>query len=106
MVFRVRVTTPAEGDIRRAGRWYSDHAKEIGRQWTRGVRQAIASLAENPDRYGLAHESDQIDFELRELLYGIGRKKIHRILFRILGDTVEVLAVRHAAQRDIAPDEM
>ena len=108
MKYRVGVTDPAERDIDRASDWYAAQVADIGQRWASGVSCAITSLSENPERCGLAHESDDLDFDLHdhELLYGVGRKKTHRILFRILNDTVEVLAVRHAAQGDIALDEI
>ena len=84
MHFQVYVTRRAERELNFATDWYAEYAVDLGKRWTDGVRRAIASLANNPDRCGLAHESDQFGFETRELLYGLGRKKTHRILFRIL----------------------
>ena len=54
----------------------------------------------------LAHETNDIDFEIREHLYGVGRKKTHHILYRIVENTVEVLAVRHVAQQDFDTDDL
>ena len=106
MTLRIRVTQPAENDIRGIAQWYSDHAKGLGRKWKRGIRKSIASLDKNPERCGLARETDDLDFDLRELLYGAGRKKTHRILFRVIEKTVEVLAVRHVAQQDFSSDDI
>jgi hypothetical protein len=66
----------------------------------------LDSLEENPQRYGFAHESDLFPFEIREVLYGSGRKRTHRALFRISGNRVEVLVIRHVSQRDVEPEDL
>jgi plasmid stabilization system protein ParE len=104
MTRHVRITKPAEADIRSAAKWYAEQAVGLGRRWRAGVQRAISSLGKNPLRGGIAHETDSLNFELREILYGAGRRKTHRILYRIMPDAVEILAVRHVAQQDFAPD--
>ncbi|MCH8828422.1 MAG: type II toxin-antitoxin system RelE/ParE family toxin [Planctomycetes bacterium] len=106
MPLHIRITQPARRDIRIVARWYAEHAVKLGQRWSAGVSSAIESLRNNPDRCALAHETDQFEFEVRELLYGSGRKKTHRILFRIVEDTVEVLAVRHVAQEEFRSDDI
>jgi plasmid stabilization system protein ParE len=108
MTKRVRITRPAEADIRGTAGWYAGQPDVVGlgRRWKAGVRRAIASLGKNPLRGGIAHESDYFDFELREILYGLGRKKTHRILYRITPEAVEIIAVRHVAQQDFTPDDL
>lgn len=100
MTLRVRVTQQADREINHIADWYAIHDAEIGGKWLAGVYEAITSLAEDPQRFALAHEADDVVFEIRELLYGVGRRKTHRILFRIKENIVEILAVRHAAQDD------
>lgn len=106
MGLTIRVSRRADREIDHAANWYAKHAVQLGQRWVKGIRKAIDSLAENPDRCGLAHESDDFEFELRELYFGVGRKKTHRILFRITEDIVEILAVRHFAQQDVTPDDL
>ena len=45
-------------------------------------------------------ENDFLDQEIRQIIYGKGRN-IYRILFTILDDTVQIVFVRHAAQKPI-----
>jgi hypothetical protein len=40
------------------------------------------------------------------MLYGSGRKKTHRALFRVQDERVEVMLIRHAAQRDVDPADI
>jgi hypothetical protein len=75
-------------------------------QWLHAIHREIASLAVHPERCGLARESPQFAFDVRESLFGMGRRATHRILFRIVGNVVEVLLVRHVAQEQIRPGDV
>jgi plasmid stabilization system protein ParE len=63
----------------------------------------IATLANFPERCGLAPESEHFDEEIRQLPYG-KRPNVYRILFVIRGDTVHVLHVRHGSRRFLHED--
>jgi plasmid stabilization system protein ParE len=103
----VLITTRAERELREASRWYIERAPAaVAAKWFDGALKAILSLSKNPERCGLAHESDEFPFELRELLYGSGRKKTHRILFAVRPDKVVVHGIRHMSQRDLTPDDL
>lgn len=73
-------------------------------RWFNGFCKAILSLRANSWRCGLTRESARFPYELRQLLYG--RKRSHRAVFTIRGDTVLVLTIRHTAQQDLEPDDL
>jgi len=53
-----------------------------------------------PLRCSLAFENSFFEEEIRQLVYGKGRNA-YRILFTIVDDTVQIIFVRHAAQKPI-----
>jgi plasmid stabilization system protein ParE len=107
MNYRVLLTDAARRHIEEASAWWAEHRSLAqALRWLEQIHARIATLALDPDRCPLAHESSQFPFELRQLLFGIGRRFTHRVLFRIVGETVEVLAVRHVARTDLEPDEL
>jgi plasmid stabilization system protein ParE len=106
MAYHVQITGRAKADIHEAAEWYAKRDAAVGAVWTAGIDASIESLGEDPERCSLAHETDRFPFELRELLFGAGRRKTHRILFRIDEDRVEILAVRHTSRRDLSPGEI
>jgi hypothetical protein len=57
-----------------------------------------------PSRCSLAFENNFFSEEIRQLIYGKGRSA-YRILFTIADDTVQVLFVRHAAQKPLSGQE-
>ena len=108
MKHKVFVSDDIEAELDSACQWYRQQAQsaDVANQWLSGIQDAIESLSSNPHRCSIAHEDGHFPYELRELLYGSGRRKTHRVLFRIVGDRVEVMAIRHVAQRDLSPDDL
>lgn len=102
------ITARAKRDIHRISDWYltESNSVEVASKWYNGIQKALKRLKDNPESFSLAHESDEFPFDLRQLLYGSGKRKTHRALFRIVGNTVEILAVRHLAQRDVSPEDI
>ena len=108
MTYDLEFTSEAKQDIDRISAWYLSESKsiEVANRWYDGMLNALESLKEFPESFSLAGETDEFPYDLRQLLYGSGRHKTHRALFRIVENTVEVLSIRHLSQRDVAPDDV
>lgn len=108
MKYRLKITEEAAEHLRVIVQWYLETSQsiEIATAWHDGFIRKLELLEQNPQLGGLAPENGKFDFELRELCYGSGKRLTHRALYRILDDTVEVLSIRHHAQRPIRPDDL
>lgn len=103
----VILTGPAKRDIAAAYDWWKENrSAEQAERWYRGILDAARSLARNPERCGLASESDLLDTGIRQLLYGLGRHATHRLVFTIDGDTVVIFRVRHTSQDALSADDL
>ena len=81
MAFRVKTTTKAKRDLEAIlARLLSQEAGEAGLRWFQGLREAVASLADSPQRCA----------------------QVYRVLFTIGSDTVSVLHIRHGRRQPIA----
>ena len=101
MTLPVIIQPQAEADLHRNVQWWAEHHDvEQAFRWYDGIHAAIATLAENPDRFVLARENAKSDQELRELHFGLGSRPTHRVIYVVDEDAVRVLAVRHGAQED------
>lgn len=101
MTFRVETTGEAERDADTILDWLlSQHAGDTGIRWFLALQEAIASLAEFPERCPLAPESAVFPFEVRHLLYG-HLPHVYRILFTIEGNAVYVLHIRHGRRQSL-----
>lgn len=103
----VRTTTRAKRDMHRAYRWYQQNASQReADRWYDGPIRASRQLERDAKRFAVNHEDAEFGVEFREMLYGSGRRKTHRVIFAIRPDAVIVHAVRHFAQDDLTPDDL
>ena len=103
MNYQVYITEGANQDIASTYHYIAQRAPLAAKRWKKGVRAAIRSLAKQPERFALAHESFHFPYQVRQMLYG--RKRNHRILYTIRDDLVVILTVRHAGRDDADPSD-
>jgi plasmid stabilization system protein ParE len=108
MTYALHISDEAARLLREAAYWYVERSQspEIAAAWYDGFIDKLHLLAQHPEMGGLAPESNKFDFELRELCYGSGRRVTHRALYRIVGNSVQVLTIRHHAQRPVEPGDL
>jgi plasmid stabilization system protein ParE len=99
-------TRRAEADFDDTHRWYAARSLSAAANWLDAVERAIDQLESAPERLPLAPESDLFPIELRQLVFGGGRKQTHRLVFTIRPGKVVVYAVRHLAQRELSIDDL
>jgi plasmid stabilization system protein ParE len=107
MTYEVVITRPAEKQLLEAALWWSEHrSADQALRWYEGFLEALYLLQDNPERCPLARENDQFEVELRDLHYGLGPRPTHRAVFKVEGDRVLVLAIRHRSQQDVTPGDI
>lgn len=107
MTHRVVLTHRADRELEDAADWWAAHrSPDQAARWYAGFSDAIASLAENPQRCPLAPENGLFPYEIRELHYGLGSRPTHRAVFTIRPDMVLVLTIRHAAQAELTEEDL
>ena len=103
MAYAVRIAARAERDL--ASLFWDIHAAEsvAARRWYAGIKRAILSLAERPNRCPITPENKF----LRHLLYG-RKPHVYRIIYRVdeRRKWVDVLHIRHGARRRFRKSEV
>ena len=94
------LTQTAEEQLQTAADWYASNDPQVASDWFHGLIAAMDSIAENPLQFPVARESEHLTVELRQMLYGLGKRKTHRVLFVIRSSTIVVHQIRHVAQDD------
>ncbi len=105
MAHAVRIVARALREIDEVLEWLARRSPAAAERWHARLTEAINSLENNPERCGLAPESDWYPGELRQLLHG-KRRGVFRILFEVRGEIVYVLRVRRGTQDLLGPEEM
>jgi plasmid stabilization system protein ParE len=108
MNYRLRVTDEAADRLLAIAKWYAETSQslETAAAWYNGFISELETLENNPFRGSLSAENEMFDFELREIYYGSGKRITHRALYRVVENTVEVLAIRHHAERPLRRDDL
>ena len=103
MAYLVDITPHAERDLARLYRQINAEFSEAAMEWYLGIKEAILSLEQHPNRCPLTRKKDK----LRHLLYG-HKPHIYRVIYRV-GEKqkqVEVLRIRHGARRRLKPSDL
>lgn len=93
----------AQRDLAGIYDWIGARASDAALAWYRGLKDAILTLRNGPNRCPVTPE----DRDLRHLLYG-GKPHIYRVIFRVLEKQkqVDVLHIRHGARQEFKSDEL
>jgi plasmid stabilization system protein ParE len=105
MTCSVYITAKALREIDEALEWLRKQSQPAALRWHQQLMEAVRSLANNPERCGLAPEGESDPRKIRQLLHG-KRRGVYRILFEMRGNNVYILRVRHSAQALLDPDEL
>jgi plasmid stabilization system protein ParE len=107
MSYRVILQPRAVRDLQAAARCLFDRSRSsaTARRWLSGIRRKIDTLKVSPERCPADPDSDAYGGEVRMLLYG-KRPGTYRILFTIQGREVHILAIRHAARRNLTDEDV
>ncbi|MEM8944772.1 MAG: type II toxin-antitoxin system RelE/ParE family toxin [Planctomycetota bacterium] len=105
MIYEVRLTQKANRDIHQIHDWWYEHrSPEQADRWFEEILEAFKSLRKMPERCAAAPESVKSGRNVRQLLFTIGKRNTHRIVFLIESDQVWILRVRHVAQDQLPED--
>ncbi len=95
MPYRVRISAQAQRDLELIYEFIEAATSDHAAIWFNGLREAIATLNEMPQRLPITRE----DPGTRHLLYG-NKPHIYRVLYRIdeRSQVVNILNIRHGAR--------
>lgn len=106
MTLEVVLTETARKQMESAADWYAKQNPAVAATWFNGLIQRLIALDENPEQYAVARETEFLPVELRQMLYGSGKRISHRILFVIRERQVVVYQIRHVSMRDVNTDDL
>jgi len=100
MAYVVSLTSRAELDLAHLYDDIDAENSDATLKWYRGLKEAILSLEERPNRSPVTPENSK----LRHLLYG-HKPHIYRVIYRVREkqNQVEVVHIRHGARRGRRP---
>lgn len=107
MKYELAIADGAHDDITRNAVWWAEHhSYDQAIRWRDSIYEQLESLRDGPERYPVAAENPQFNYELRQKLVGLGNRRGYRVVFTIHKQTVYVLAVHRAAQDVNRPGDL
>jgi plasmid stabilization system protein ParE len=103
--YHVLISATAKQNLREGYEWAAKHAPETAARWLNRFHAALQTLSTNPERCSIAPETELVQREIRQFLFG-RQRSIWRALFAIEGDEVRVLHVRRASMDTATPDDL
>lgn len=103
MAHSLEITATAKCEIDEALAWRARRSIHAAVRWYVKLMAVIRSLSDDPEQWGLAPESEWYP-GIRQRLVG-RRHHQYRILFKVLGDTVYILRIRHGSRNLLGPDD-
>ncbi len=103
MAYLVRIAARAERDLVSLYEGINAPDSAVAQRWYRGLKAAILSLAEKPNRCPVTPENKK----LRHLLYG-QKPNLYRVIYRVRNPRrqVDVLHIRHGARRKFRASDL
>jgi plasmid stabilization system protein ParE len=101
MKHSVVVLPTAENDLNRILLWLSERSHSGALAWLLKWEEVVLALADDPDRCGLAPESDQHPIAIRQVIFRTRKGNPYRALFTIKNEMVFVLHVRGMGQKSV-----
>jgi plasmid stabilization system protein ParE len=103
MAYLVNIAARAERDLARLYEEINAEYSGAALKWYRGLKDAILSLEEQPNRCPATPEKRQF----RHLLYG-HKRHVYRVIYRVLErqKLVVVLHIRHGAKRRLKASDL
>ncbi|MGI9067835.1 MAG: type II toxin-antitoxin system RelE/ParE family toxin [Pyrinomonadaceae bacterium] len=93
MRYSVEIRSDDLADIAEASTWYEEREPGLGIEFVRAVREAIGNLPANP----LAH---RLRNRRRNVRWFLPPRFPYRIVYRVQGELIIIIAVLHAARHD------
>ncbi len=102
----VTVLRRARRDIDHILEWIGKRSRPGAARWHAALQEAVAGLREDPTRFALAPESEDLGQPVRERLFKTRRGRVYRLLFLVVGSDVRILRVRGPGQAPLTEDEI
>jgi plasmid stabilization system protein ParE len=106
MSYQVRVLARARRDFDAIIDYIAERSPQGAASLAARFEEALARLERNPFIAPVAPESEDLQEEVRHLMFRTRSGRTFRLLFVVRGDEVRVLRVRGAGQPPVRPDDL
>jgi plasmid stabilization system protein ParE len=106
MKYQITILRSARQDVRELLTFIMARSQRGASAWAKAYDRALARLERHADGCPVAAESEQVNAEIREVLFKTRRGLVYRILFTIRESRVFILHVRGPGQDWMKAEEL
>ncbi len=106
MSFIVRELPKARRDKHSIFGWLNERSPAGAMAWLEAYDSLLERLKQDAASFGLAAESEDCEFEIRQGLFKTRRGRVYRAMFFIEGQDVYILRVRGPGQAPVNPEDI
>jgi toxin ParE1/3/4 len=86
--------------------WLAARSPAGASRWYAAFLSAARQLSSDPDRHGIAPESEVLGRTIRQRFFKTRRGRVYRLLFIVQRDEVTILRIRGPGQAPASADEI
>ncbi|MGO9471654.1 MAG: type II toxin-antitoxin system RelE/ParE family toxin [Isosphaeraceae bacterium] len=106
MSYQVRLLARARHDLDDILSYISERSPEGAARLLAGLEKTLTMLEKNPFLSPLAPETEELQEQLRHIMFRTRAGRTYRALFVVVGDEVRVLRVRGSGQPPVTSNEI
>ena len=101
MKYSVVILPTAENDLDRILLWLNERSPLGALTWLKRWEEVVLTLAHDPNRCGIAPESEHHPTTIRQVVFRTRKGNPYRALFAVEDDTVFVIHIRGMGQKTV-----
>lgn len=106
MSYQVRILARARQDLEDYVAWISERSPRGAERWVAALEETLSRLEHNPFVAPVASESDELDEEVRNIMFRTRAGRAYRALFVVVGEEVRILRIRGSGQPPVTGDDI
>lgn len=106
MTYTVAILRRAQADVDHIYDWIAERSPSGAIRWYAAFLEATRRLRDRPFACAVAPESQELDLEVRQLLFKTRRGRAYRLLFSVVAAELRVLRVRGPGQAPVTRGDL
>ena len=106
MSYAVHIAPKAWADADSIFAWIAARSSAGASRWYAAFLSAARELSSDPDRYGMAPESEVLRRPIRQRFFKTRRGRVDRLLFVVQQDEITILRIRGPGQPPVSAKEI
>jgi plasmid stabilization system protein ParE len=106
MSYEVRILARAQQDFESYVAWITERSPQGAERWVASFEAALTQLERNPFVAPIASETEELQEEIRNIMFRTKAGRPYRALFLVEGNVVRILRIRGSGQPPVTREDI